>query len=471
MYKAHKWKTLGVLAALVAAIAAPYFGSGLWSLRMGVSAIRRGDYLAAAPALESAARKLVWRPELWESAGTAAYSAGEYGNAARLLSVASRRGGLSASGWEVIGSSMWEMGYPTAALAAWEDGSNHYPRATGLLDRLAAGYHELGDYEAEKRALTRRLKSEESAESRYRLGLLLMLSDPPAARIHLDAAARLDPDVRPASSTLNAAIAAAAAQTDKAASLVVIGRSLGLVEEWNLAARAFSLAVEADRSNPEAHAWLGEARQHIDQDGKAELDAALSLGHNNSVAHTLAGLYWRRQGNLGLSLAEYSRAAQLEPQSAALQSLLGEAYAASGDLVSAIEAYQAAVDLAPSESSYWRLLAQFCANYEVQVLDLGVAAGLKAVELAPRDPQALDALGWAYAQAGYLSKAEKSLLAAVKEEPDFALSHLHLGLTYMRWGQNDLALQQLSMAAELDANGTVGQSARDLLRTYFPQSQ
>jgi tetratricopeptide (TPR) repeat protein len=101
-------------------------------------------------------------------------------------------------------------------------------------------------------------------------------------------------------------------------------------------------------------------------------------------------------------------------------------------------------------------------------LDVGVAAGLKAVELAPGDAQALDALGWAYAQAGYLSKAEKSLLAAVKEEPDFAMSHLHLGLTYMRWGQNELALQQLSMAAELDANGSVGRSARDLLRTYFP---
>ena len=52
------------------------------------------------------------------------------------------------------------------------------------------------------------------------------------------------------------------------ARLVVIGRSLGLVEEWALAARAFNEAVQADDSNAEARAWLGEARQHIDEDGR-----------------------------------------------------------------------------------------------------------------------------------------------------------------------------------------------------------
>ena len=93
--------------------------------------------------------------------------------------------------------------------------------------------------------------------------------------------------------------------------------------------------------------------------------------------------------------------------------MLGEAYAASGDLVAALEAYEDAVELAPQESTYWRLLALFSAENEVQVLDVGVAAGLKAVELAPRDPQALDALGWAYAQAGYLIKAEEALLRAL----------------------------------------------------------
>jgi len=172
---------------------------------------------------------------------------------------------------------------------------------------------------------------------------------------------------------------------------------------------------------------------------------------------------------MGLSIVEYSRAAQLEPQNAALQSLAGEAYAASGDLVSALGAYQNAVELAPSESTYWRLLARFCADNEVQVLDVGIAAGLKAVELAPKDPQALDALGWAYAQAGYLFKAEESLLQALDRNPDFPLAHLHLGLTYLRWGQNQLALEHWTKAVQLDAGGATGTTASELLQSYFPQ--
>ena len=148
---------------------------------------------------------------------------------------------------------------------------------------------------------------------------------------------RLDPQVASAQSTLKAAVAAAQAERGDSARLVVIGRSLGLVEEWALAARAFSEAVQADKKNGEARAWLGEARQHIDEDGREDLDAALSLEPNSSVVHTLRGLYWRRKGNLGLSLAEYSRAAELDPHNAGLQSLLGEAQTANGDLVAALD--------------------------------------------------------------------------------------------------------------------------------------
>ncbi len=71
---------------------------------------------------------------------------------------------------------------------------------------------------------------------------------------------------------------------------------------------------------------------------------------------------------------------------------------------------------------------------------------LKAVELAPRDARALDALGWAYAQAGYLVKAEGALKQALDSAPQYGPAHLHLGITYLRWGQNDLARDQLTEA-------------------------
>ena len=463
------WSTAVVLIVLALAVATPVFVSGFWSLRIGSNAIGSGNYDEAAIAFQSAARKLPWRSDLWETAGMAAYTAGSYAYASGLLQTARDKGVLSATGWEVLGSALWAGGSSSSAISTWLEGSSQYPRHAELWDRLAGAYHEQGDYQAEQAALLHRLELADDAAARYRLALLLMDSDAEGAGEALTGATALDPDVGPAASTLKAALVAAASESDTARRVVVIGRSLGLVEEWALAARAFARAVEADPTNAEARAWLGEARQHLDQDGRTDLDAALSLGHNSSVVHTLRGLYWRRQGNLGLSLAEYSRAAQLEPQNAGLQSLAGEAYAANGDLVAALQAYQNAVELAPRQSTYWRLLALFCADNDVQVLDVGVAAGLKAVELAPKDAQALDALGWAYARAGYLLKAEQPLLKALEVEPNFGLAHLHLGTAYLRWGQNDRALEHWNEAVRVDRDGAAGQMAAQLLGTYFPQ--
>jgi tetratricopeptide (TPR) repeat protein len=469
MRNPRAWRTLGILVLLATAIAAPALGSGLWRLRLGTNAIRIGEYSEAAFALESAARMLPWRPDLWEMAGQAAYAAGDVPRALELLEAARARHSLSATGWEVMGSSLWASGQASAAIHVWQEGADLHPDEPALLDRLAAAYHELGDYESEQAALSKRLARGGDAAAFYRLGLLLMLSDAGQARAALEAATALNPDVRPAARTLTAALGAAASESDFAERMVVIGRSLGLVQEWAIARRAFTIAVEADERNAEALAWRGEALQHLDEDGRPDLDAALARGWDSSVVHTLRGLYWRRQGNLGMSLAEYARASQLEPGNAALQSLVGEAHVANGDLVAALAAYETAVELAPEESTYWRLLALFCADNNVQVLEVGVAAGLKAVELAPSDSQALDALGWAYAQAGYLHKAEEALVKALAANPVSAPAHLHLGLTYMRWGQNDKALEHWSRAAQIDGGGAVGVYASQLLNTYFPQ--
>jgi tetratricopeptide (TPR) repeat protein len=458
-----------ILLALAVTVGSPILISGFLSAQAGRDAIRRGAYGEAAAEFESAASKLPWSPQLWELAGLSAYQAGDDATALRTLQRARNLHVLSATGWEALGSSTWASGAPDLAVKTWQAGTLAHPEAPELWDRLASGYHALRQYDAEQAALVTRLKVHDDAAARYRLALLLIGWDNEGARAALEAAASLDAQVAPAASTLKAAMAVRDTAQGDSARLVVIGRSLGLVDEWPLAARAFQEAARLDAANAEARAWLGEARQHMDEDGRGDLDAAQSLNPNSSVVHTLRGLYWRRKGNLGLSLAEYSRAAELDPGNAGLQSLMGEAFAASGDLVAALEAYERAVDLAPAESSYWRLLAVFSAENEVQVLEVGVAAGQKAVELSPKDPQALDALGWAYAQAGYLVKAEDALLKALDQSPQNATAHLHLGIVYLRWGQNALASQQLDRAVQADPGGGAGEAARKLLQMYYSQ--
>ena len=461
-------QALKILLAFGLAILVSVLGLGLWSAHEGTEAVRAGEHLAAAHAFEAAARLLPWRSDLRETAGIAFFEAGDPANAVRLLQTCRARNALSPHGWEVLGAATWAGGDQTGAIVAWQDALEHYPLEPSMLDYLADAYRELGHYSDEQEALERRLLIQVDPEAHYRLGLLLMFSYPSAAAAQLDDATALNPDVGEAATTLKETLRAADVEANEASRMIVIGRGLGLVQEWPLAARAFRLAVNADERNADGHAWLAEALQQIGEDGYSEIQAALALDPQSTTGHVLAGMYWRRQGKTGLSLAEYSQAAALEPEDGQLQSLLGDAHAANGDLAAAIEAYQRGADLAPQEPEQWRRLAMFSADNAVLVLEVGLPAAEKAVELAPNDARSLDALGWVNAQAGYLFKAEEALLEAIRNNPDSASAQLHLGITYLRRGQNDLAYEHLMRAVALDGEGAIGLQASQLLKAARP---
>ena len=59
---------------------------------------------------------------------------------------------------------------------------------------------------------------------------------------------------------------------------------------------------------------------------------------------------------------------------------IGEENLLNGNLAAALTAYQRATELAPNDATYWRMLAMFCADNGVQVLDIGLPAAKKAAE-------------------------------------------------------------------------------------------
>jgi tetratricopeptide (TPR) repeat protein len=454
--------------ALAAAALGSILFTGLRDLQSARDAQAQARYSEAAGFYESAARKLVWRADLWEQAGLAAYQGGDKEGAIRLLESARDKGALSALGWDALGLAYWTRADHASALALWQAGSQVNPSYPSLYDHLAIAYHEKADYASEQEMLTKRLALADDASAHYRLGLLLTLADTDLAGREFTAASSLDPEFDPAALTLHTALNLAALEPDPARRLVVIGRGLGLVEEWGLAAEAFERAVAADARNAQAWAWLGEARQHTGGAGSVELDRALALDPRDTVVRALRGLYWKRLGRYTDALAEYLQAAQVEPQNPAWRVSAGEAYVQTGDLVSALAAYQKATELAPQDAAYWRLLATFCADNSLQVLEIGLPAAQRAASLAPNDPLALDALGWSYMKAGYLYNAEQNLLLAIQAEPGLALAHLHLAMTYLKKGDNASAFNELSLARQLDSNGPTGELASQLLKEYFP---
>jgi len=354
-------------------------------------------------------------------------------------------------------------------LDIWKAGLEQYPSETFFYSLFALVYRNLNNYPGEQNSLEIWLASGKgTALEHYELGQLLMTSDPLRASQELLKASSLDPTFSSVVQTLQTSLNLAALDPNPARRLVIIGRGLGLVEEWRLAAKAFEQAVNLDGMDAEAWAWLGEAHQHQDREAILELDKAIKLDSSDPVVLALRGLYWKRQGKYSNALAEYQKAALIEPKNPAWQISIGEAYALNGDLVAALDAYQKATSLTPNDAVYWRLLAVFCADNDVRVLDIGLPAAQKAEEFAPTDPQVLDALGYSYFKAGFLYNAEQDLLKAVKIAPESAQVHLHLAETYLQKGDRTSSFNELKLASQLDTSGSTGQLAAQLIKQYFP---
>jgi tetratricopeptide (TPR) repeat protein len=249
------------------------------------------------------------------------------------------------------------------------------------------------------------------------------------------------------------------------ARLVIIGRGLGLVNEWQLAHTAFESAVEANEKNAEGWAWLGEANQQLGsaEGGSAELDEALRLNPGSSTVRGLRGLYYQRTSNFRQALEEFQSAAALEPNNPAWLVSIGESHAKLGDLIKALEAYQGATALAPEDPSYWRLLAIFCAQNNVNIRDVGVPAAQQAVILTQADVTSLDVLGWLLQLDARYREAEQMLARALELDSKNSSVHLHLGMLYLRTEDLTSAYDHLIQARDLGDS-----EAQMLLNQYFP---
>jgi len=458
-----------ILLAIIGFIFTPPVVTGYANLRQADTANQALDDLRATDAYERAAVLLPWRPELWDQAGITRFRTKDYEDAIRLLEIARDENALSDVGWDTLGISYFQTGDLEAAAEAWESGLRAFPFYSKYYSHLIFVYYERGDTQAEKDAIERWVQSEGATDAgaHYRLGQLLSVSDQKRALEEFLLASSLDPEYDSAVETMRTTLNLASLETDEASRLVLVGRGLGLINDWSLAADAFRQAVAADGENAEAWAWLGEAEQQLGQDGSAALKNALSLGFKNSIVHSLNGLYWLRQGQPAKALSAYKLAALYDPENPAWQISLGDAYAMNGDLQAGLESYLRATEIDPTSATLWRLLADFSTLYNMQVEDVGLPAAQKAVDLSGEEPLALDTLGWTLALLDRYSWAQDVLEHALRLDPELAQGHLHLGIVYMQTDNWAIARVHIRRALELDPDGPVGAQAQLLLNQYF----
>jgi tetratricopeptide (TPR) repeat protein len=259
-------------------------------------------------------------------------------------------------------------------------------------------------------------------------------------------------------------------EPDPALKSLAIGRILGALDEWELAAEVFGQAVQADVNLAEGWAFLGEAKQQLGQEGRVEIELALKLKPQSTLVLAVQALYWQRQGRPELALVALSRAAELEPANPAWQAALGNSAALMTDLPLALEYFRAAVRLEPNNPLYWRALGDFCVRYDIHLEDAGLPAARQAYLLAPDDPKTLDLLGAVYMGLEDLDSAERFFQRAVQAAPALVSAQLHLGQLYIQKGNNDKAAPYLEWVVSHAPGTPSAEVAQRLLEQYSDSS-
>ncbi|HVN54638.1 MAG TPA: tetratricopeptide repeat protein [Anaerolineaceae bacterium] len=422
----------------------------------------------AATQLSGAAGALPWRADLWERAGIDALEGGDSAAAIPDLERARKEGQLSLQGWLALGDAYQKQGDLAAGLATWETRASLGGGSKELFERLVDGYDQQGDLEMAVQALRRWKASEpDQAEVLYQLGLHEAVIHPGDAGVILSQAVAADSSLAEKTRTIQTALNVASLEDDAAYKLLIIGRSLASLGDWKLAAETFRRGTLARPDYAEVWAFLGEARQHLGKDGQAELTRAEVLNPDSVLVQALKALYWQRQGKPARAVDSLTKVAGIEPENPTWQLELGNALAALGKLNQALEHYQNAVRLAPVDPFYWRALAGFCVDFNVEMKTVGLPAASQAVALDPNDPSGLDLIGEIFLKTSDTLSAERFLQRSLQASPDYAPAHYHLGFLFLQAGKTSEAYQHLSRAAQLAAGQPLGKQAQRLIDQYF----
>ena len=321
-----------------------------------------------------------------------------------------------------------------------------------------ASIESLGDLEPVLTALQDFGYPESSLDGR--LAFLKTVSDPVAAQLLLRDEVQSESSSAALALALLTAIQDASIEGSQAFVFAQIGQVFARYQEWNLAADAFKAALSEDGSYIEARAYLGLAYEMLGQDGRAELEQALSTAPSAALPHIFLALHWKLSGDYERAISEQEIAARLEPENPAIAAELGALYAQAGSHELAIQAYQVATRLAPRDARFWRLLAEYSITFETQLEELAIPAARNALVLDTNHADADALLGYAHLLAGDLILAERLITRAIRRTPPNVFNQFAFGMLQIHQGNALAGLKAMRMAAQLEPADSIGEYAR-----------
>jgi tetratricopeptide (TPR) repeat protein len=417
-------------------------------------AVERGAGSAAASGLAELAQLYPWRTGLWEAAGKEALRSGELDAAVGYFEQARALEELSPEGLLLLGDAYQIANDLASAAGVWEDLLADPDPPAEVYLRLSQLQRLRGEIDAAAGTLTTYIRRHPGDAARtYELGLLLAASQPENSPAYLEQAAELDPRLMPKARSLQQSIVRALPEGEPAYTLVVAGRELANLGQWDLAVLAFEQAVRERPDYAEAWAFWGQALERLSQDGLPALEKALELDPDSLSANLILALTWQARGRPELAQIYLHHAARLAPTNPDIRLELGNNLALLGDLAAAQEYFLQAIDLSQQDARGLQRIVEYLLNYNIDVLDVALPAARQAVLIAPQDAGALDALAQVYLRLGNPLLARRFLQQALQIDPGYAPAHLHLGLAYLLLDDQVAARQHFDLVRTL-APGT-----------------
>jgi tetratricopeptide (TPR) repeat protein len=175
-------------------------------------------------------------------------------------------------------------------------------------------------------------------------------------------------------------------------------------------------------------------------------------------------------GNVDEAIRTWEAWASGHPKDPDATSMLALLSQQKGDNAKAVEYYKKSLDIAngqgPSANVSQGLAANNLAYLMVtsgQNVDMALSYAQTARRNLPNSPDTADTLAWVYYYKGTYLSARDLLEGALKQSPDNASMHYHLGMTYSKLGRKADAQTQLKKAISLDPNSQTAKDAEAAL--------
>jgi tetratricopeptide (TPR) repeat protein len=174
---------------------------------------------------------------------------------------------------------------------------------------------------------------------------------------------------------------------------------------------------------------------------------ALEFDPDNAEAHSGLGFLALANGSIDDAIAHFRRAIEADRAFREAQGGLGSAFYAKDDLTGAARAYRDAVELCPDEPKAVFNLAQVL--YDSEKLDESATYFRKYTQLVPNDPEGYARLAFPLEDAGDLDGALAAYQKAIQLNPQYVDAYINMGIVYEKMKNFDAARQSFEWAIRL----------------------